>query len=192
VVVEIEPAQRLIASQRLDLVWMSPEFIRASLEGREADAAMTLGVRLPQDWPSDAAVWLKHRLDQMVRDHSQAEWLIRAIVSREDGAMAGHITFHGRAEDGRAELGYTVFEEYRRRGYATEATMAMMKWAAARHGVRTFVLSISPENEASLGVARKLGFEQTGSQIDDVDGLELVFERPWRGGTNVAIVAGRD
>ena len=36
--------------------------------------------------------------------------------------------------------------------------------------------SISPSNVASLAVARKLGMIEVGSQIDEVDGLELIFE----------------
>ena len=52
----------------------------------------------------------------------------------------------------------------------------MIRWACAERGVETFVVSISPSNEASLGMAAKLGFEQVGSQIDEVDGEEWVFE----------------
>jgi RimJ/RimL family protein N-acetyltransferase len=39
------------------------------------------------------------------------------------------------------------------------------------------IASVSPENAPSLAVIRKLGFEQTGEQWDEEDGLELVFER---------------
>ena len=34
----------------------------------------------------------------------------------------------------------------------------------------------APNNEPSLAIIRKLGFEQTGEAIDEEDGLELVFE----------------
>ena len=91
--------------------------------------------------------------------------------------MAGHIGFHGPPDVvGRAEMGYTVFPPFRRQGYAMEAAKAMMEWARGRHGVTRFYLSISPENEASLAIAAKLGFRQVGEQIDEEDGLEIVFE----------------
>jgi RimJ/RimL family protein N-acetyltransferase len=35
---------------------------------------------------------------------------------------------------------------------------------------------VSPGNAASLAVVEKLGFRQTGVQIDDIDGEEGVFE----------------
>lgn len=36
--------------------------------------------------------------------------------------------------------------------------------------------SVSPLNAPSLAVVRKLGFVQTGVQVDEIDGVELVFE----------------
>ena len=52
----------------------------------------------------------------------------------------------------------------------------MMRWAHEAHAVATFVLSISPANEPSLRMAASLGFVQVGTQIDDEDGEEWVFE----------------
>ena len=98
--------------------------------------------------------------------------------------MLGHINFHHRAPDPdlvayselAAELGYTIEPEHRRRGYARESAIAMMKWAADEHGVRDFILSISPDNAASLALARSLGFEVVGEHVDDIDGLEYVMK----------------
>jgi RimJ/RimL family protein N-acetyltransferase len=116
------------------------------------------------------------RLKQMQSNPQDAPWLLRGMVRRDDDEMIGVINFHGAPDErNRAELGYTVFEGYRRLGYATEAALAMMRWATSK-GVATFVVSVSPENEPSLGMAAKLGFVRVGSQMDDEDGLEWVFE----------------
>lgn len=40
-----------------------------------------------------------------------------------------------------------------------------------------FILSIRPDNVASLAMARSLGFLEIGAHIDDEDRLELYFER---------------
>ncbi len=40
--------------------------------------------------------------------------------------------------------------------------------------------SVSPENAASLGTIAPFGFVQVGEQMDEIDGLELIFERPVR------------
>ena len=68
---------------------------------------------------------------------------------------------------------------YRRQGYAKEAVAALFDWAYRTHGIERFVASISPTNEPSLGLASQFGFVQVGEQMDDIDGLELVFETTW-------------
>ena len=52
-----------------------------------------------------------------------------------------------------------------------------MRWAAEQPDVTCFVLSISPENAASLALAQKLGFVRIGEQMDEVDGLEWIFQQ---------------
>jgi ribosomal-protein-alanine N-acetyltransferase len=142
------------------------------------EAVTELGTSIPRSWPdSDTRRRLMMRLAQMRTNPEDMEWLLRAIVRRVDDELLGVINFHGAPDErGRAELGYTVFEPHRRQGYATEAALAMMRWAHDAHGVRTFVVSISPSNAPSLNMAARLGFVQVGSQIDEEDGEEWVFE----------------
>jgi RimJ/RimL family protein N-acetyltransferase len=78
---------------------------------------------------------------------------------------------------GGVELGYSLLEPWRRRGIATEAIEAVMHWAREEHRVQRFVLSISPDNVPSLGLAAKLGFRKIGSHVDELDGPEDIFER---------------
>ena len=52
----------------------------------------------------------------------------------------------------------------------------LMDLAEERAGIRHFVLSVSPENDPSLAIVRKLGFVKTGEHMDEEDGLEHVFE----------------
>jgi RimJ/RimL family protein N-acetyltransferase len=156
---------------------MSPTFIEALLDGRREEASDTIGATIPDGWPDDHdANFLHMRLGQMRDDPSTQEWLARAMVHRETSKMIGHIGFHGPPQEGWAELGYTVFEQHRRRGYAEESVRSMMRWARDSHGVQTFRLSIAPDNGPSLALAAKLGFKQIGEQMDPEDGLEYVFE----------------
>jgi ribosomal-protein-alanine N-acetyltransferase len=163
---------------------MSPSFIEAALDGRREKAAALAGIELADEWPGeDDRGLLKLRLRQMHADPAVQEWLVRAVTLRRAGRpMVGHAGFHGPPgtnATGRAdavELGYTVFPDHRGRGYATEVAEAMMDWAAREHAIRRFMASVSPENAPSLAIVRKLGFEQTGEQWDELDGLELVFE----------------
>src|SRR5438477_12796501 len=126
------PAVALIATERLDLVWMGADVIRASFAGRRAVVSRLLGdAVLPVDWPEPHLVSvMQRRLAQMTLEPASRPWLLRAMVRREDRTAVGYINFHGPPnEEGQAELGYTVFGSERRRGYATEAVEAMMAWA---------------------------------------------------------------
>ena len=172
-----------IASARLDLLSMSPEFIGALLDGDREEAATIIGIDLPDGWPDDNT-WgfLRMRLGQLQSEPDSQQWLGRALVERESRAMIGYAGFHGPPgqnaldKDGAVELGYTVFAPFRRRGFAVEAARALMRWAGEEHGIDDFIASVSPENEPSLALVRKLGFAHVGERMDDIDGLELVFE----------------
>jgi len=92
--------------------------------------------------------------------------------------MVGRIGFHGPPDDdGMLEIGYKVFPEFRRRGYAREAVLAMLRWAQRDPRVRRFRASVSPENLPSRHLVTGLGFVEVGSQWDEEDGEELLFER---------------
>jgi GNAT superfamily N-acetyltransferase len=92
--------------------------------------------------------------------------------------LVGLIGFHDPPDaTGMLEVGYRIEAPYRRHGYATEAVRALFAWATRTEGIERFKASISPTNEASLRLISKLGFQQTGHQWDELDGLELVFER---------------
>src|SRR5689334_6547910 len=157
---------------------MSPEFMRASMRGDLERAEHMIGAALPAGWPGRTARTMRYRLVQLDADPTQQPWLLRAVVLRAPARrVIGHVGFHAPPDRRHAlEVGYTIEAEYRRHGYAFEAVLALFDWARKAHGVHHFVASISPSNQPSLGLARKLGFLQTGEQWDEEDGLELVFE----------------
>jgi RimJ/RimL family protein N-acetyltransferase len=52
-----------------------------------------------------------------------------------------------------------------------------MRWASDVHRVKRFVLTISPDNLPSLGLAAKMGFRKIGSHVDEHGGSEDIFEK---------------
>jgi RimJ/RimL family protein N-acetyltransferase len=165
---------------------MTPAVLRALLAGRFAEAAALLGVEEPEDWDIHRGA-MELRLRQMEADPALQPWLLRAVVLRGTREFAGYIGFHtapgaeylAELSPGGVEFGFSVLERWRRQGIATEASLALMRWACEEHGVRRYVVSISPENGPSLGLAAKLGFRKIGAHIDDEDGPEDIFERVW-------------
>ena len=173
-----------IESRRLVLKPMGVPVLEALLVGDLVNASRLLECNIPADMsPHDFP--LASRLDQLRRDSSVEPWLLRAMVERTSGTVIGHVGFHtppcpeylASVAPDAVELGYSVHAPFRRLGYATEAVLALMHWAYAIHGQRSFFLSISPQNLASTAMAESLGFVTCGSHMDDEDGLEVEYVR---------------
>ncbi len=167
----------------MTLVSMSVPFMEA-LARRDFHVASTeIAADVPEWLAEQLTHFLEFRLAQLAVDPSLRGWLGRAmVVDTEAGGreVIGSIGFHGPPDsEGRLEVGYSVDPRYRRQGFAREAVRALFDWAQRTYGVTRFLASISPDNEPSLRLASQFGFEQIGTQIDDVDGLELVFETTW-------------
>ncbi|HET9782142.1 MAG TPA: GNAT family N-acetyltransferase [Candidatus Dormibacteraeota bacterium] len=165
-----------LRTQRLELVALDPEAIRALIAGRRDEAEKVVGLRLPAEFPTqgDLEGFLPIQLHRMETSPQRREWMARLMVTSSDGAV-GHCGFHGPPEAvGRAEIGYTVFTPFRGRGYAKEAARGLIQWAFGQ-GEREVYASVSPTNAPSLAVVKAVGFTQVGTQEDEVDGLELVF-----------------
>ena len=158
--------------------------MRSSLDGNTREAERQIGISLPTWWPGEHERLLSLRLSQLEADPALEDWLVRAMALRSERIMIGHIGFHtGPAPEylepyspGGVEIGFTVYPSYRRCGYAREACVALLQWAAFEQGVDKFVMTIQPSNVPSLALAASLGFVRIGSHIDEVDGVEDIFE----------------
>jgi len=162
---------------------MSVPFMEA-LARRDVDAASReIGASVPEWMADELENFLRMRLGQLSRDPTIRVWLGRAMILTDEagqGRVIGSIGFHGPPDvQGRLEVGYSVDPPFRRQGYAREAIRAMFEWAHEQYGITRFIASISPDNEPSLRLARQFGFVQIGEQMDEIDGLELVFETLW-------------
>ncbi|MFL5651205.1 MAG: GNAT family N-acetyltransferase [Chloroflexota bacterium] len=158
---------------------MSMAFMRALVARDFATAETEIGASVPTNLPDTLDHFLQFRIADLSEDPAAQPWLGRAIVLAEDDGSAriiGSCGFHSPPEaDGRVEIGYRVEPRWRRQGVATECVRALFDWAHDQ-GVDCFRASVSPGNVASLAVINRLGFHQTGVQMDDFDGEELVFE----------------
>ena len=168
-----------VSSDRLDLVPMSLELMEALLRGDLETARHMVGYRIPVDWPHVMKSVLQFRIPIGKAQPETLRLLLRAMVLRTDPqVVVGRLGFHGPADDdGMLEIGYEVFPAHRRQGYAREAVIAMFDWARRDPAVHRFRASVSPENLASRNLVTGLGFIEVGSQWDEEDGEETIFER---------------
>ena len=170
-----------LQSERLILRPLDNHFLTLCLLAEQQNAAEYLNGRLPDTW---FAQWrlMAMRLRDLQQDPDYLPWGLRAILLRDSGEMIGHIGFHTRPNPDYLtalgthgiELGYEVYPQWRRQGIAREALNTMLGFAT-QQGVARFILSISPDNHPSTALAHSFGFQQFGEQIDEEDGLELLY-----------------
>lgn len=164
----------------VELAILSDRVLAALVAGSIERASDEFGRPLPPVLLEDSWLW-NFRLNQLREDPTSAIWLVRLILDRSTGAIVGHAGFHGPPdENGMVEVGYTIHPAYRRRGYATATLGALIDYAAEQPAVEVVRASVSPDNAASLATIDHYGFAQVGEQMDEIDGLELIFERSVR------------
>jgi ribosomal-protein-alanine N-acetyltransferase len=167
----------VIRGPRLDLVVLPGAFLDAYLADDLVNAHRLVDFDFPDEW-GRGDEWIGIRRSQVLADPAWGPWSLRAMVLRAERRMVGFTSFHGppgiNSMDaaGAVEVGYTVFPEFRGRGYATETCRAMLDWARRAHDVGHFVSSIEPANAASVAVIRKLGFVPLDLVLDG----EAIFE----------------
>jgi RimJ/RimL family protein N-acetyltransferase len=102
---------------------------------------------------------------------------------KSDGSLAGQLGFADFKRDmqpsieGEPELGYVFAAKVHGQGIAFEACSAALDWADANLDAPSYPAIISPENEASIRLAQKLGFERAPDAVYRGETI-AVFRRP--------------
>jgi len=149
---------------------------RGDLAGADRVSPVPLSAYLAD--PVHCGVWGR-RQRQVLADPEEAAWVTGVIWDEDARRAVGRAGFHEKpGPDARVEIGYAVDPLFRRQGYARAALAALLERAAGDARVHTVRLSISPDNVASMALAREFGFVRVGEQWDDEDGLEILLERP--------------
>nr|WP_275585499.1 GNAT family N-acetyltransferase [Blastococcus saxobsidens] len=105
------------------------------------------------------------------------DWITRVVWDPARRLAVGKAGFHGPPDAaGMVEVGYSIDPAHRRQGYARAALRAMLARAAAEPAVATVRASIAPDNVVSRDLVLGEGFVEVGEQVDEEDGLEIVYE----------------
>jgi RimJ/RimL family protein N-acetyltransferase len=101
-----------------------------------------------------------------------------AVIHHEDQCVIGAASFKGPPDrDGVVEIAYGIVPAYQGQGYATEAATALVAFAMERVDVCTIRAHTMPDNNPSMRVLAKSGFQLVGDVIDAEDGLVCRWER---------------
>lgn len=162
----------------MELVRLGPETLRALADGDRAAAEAGAPVPLSSYLVGQECrpVWAI-RAAQVLLDPPSADWITRVVWDPDRRLAVGKAGFHGPPDaSGMVEVGYSIDPAHRRQGYARAALRAMLARAAAEPAVATVRASVAPDNVASRDLVLGEGFVAVGEQIDEEDGLEIVYE----------------
>ena len=108
-----------------------------------------------------------------LRGHAGADpWLHGFfVVERDHRAIIGTAGFKGPPDaGGMVEIAYGIVPSFEGRGYATEAAMALVRFALEDPAVSLVRAHTLPEGNASTRVLTKCGFRHTDDVVDPDDG----------------------
>ena len=162
------------------IIQLDPETLAALADGDLERAQRSAPVEL-SPWlagPESVSTW-RFRAKQAVETPQDLPWVTGVLLDEATGTPVGKAGFHAAPNDeGMVEVGYAIDPAFRRRGYARAALESMLERARREPDVRTFRVTVSPENAASLALIAQYPFVEVGEQWDDEDGLETIYEMP--------------
>ena len=172
----------MLKTRHLRLVAQAPAHLRALMHSRDAyeqsfgvPAAEGFGDFLRNGAADISPAWLARLESATAAD----PWIDGfAMVHVASNTVIGSASFKGPPDaDGVVEVAYGVVPSQQCRGYATEATAALVSYAFADSRVRVVRAHTLPRNEASARVLMKCGFARIGEVLDPDDGPVWRWER---------------
>ena len=149
-----------IETERLVLVCLLPEEIECLVASDSERASLLTGVSFSAPDPSLGIDWSWH-LRALKADCNQIAWRVRVIVERSSNTVIGSINLKGPPINGDVEIGWGLNMDARGKGYATEASAAVIHWVAKHSGVTSISATVPHDNYPSQRVAIRLGLSRT-------------------------------
>lgn len=155
--IELKPAYRIETGRLLLRCWEPADAaaLRAALD--KSDQHLRPWIPFMKDEPrtlEQTAEWLRgHRAA-----FDQGKFHRYGVFERESGALVGENMLLDRVGPGGLEIGYLTHLGFEGRGYAREATCAMIRAAFEIHAMDRVEIHCAPENAASAAIPARLGF----------------------------------
>ncbi len=115
-----------------------------------------------KDWEGICSLVQKRKNDVLSTESNA----MVAVSLKDTDEMVGEILVM--PNDGAISLGYTFSYRHHRKGYAFEALSALTEHLHKQYPEWEFISFVEPENEASMALLRKLGYQDLG-YIEKID-----------------------
>jgi [ribosomal protein S5]-alanine N-acetyltransferase len=85
------------------------------------------------------------------------------VISKEENKMVADLCFVGEPNaDGDVEIGYGTYDEFRNRGFMTEAVGGIIEWAVQQPNIKSIIAGTEKSNIASFTILEKNNFVKYG------------------------------
>ena len=144
---------RQLGTSRLDLPPMTAEHT-AALAAIYSDPEVARYIGGDRLIPSSIPL----QVSAFAEEWSERGYGQSAVIERQTGTMIGRIGLHYWPEWDEIELGYVLARSAQGLGLAAEGANAWIAWAKSEATIDHLIANIHPDNQASIGLAKKLGF----------------------------------
>jgi len=124
---------------------------------------------------AEAEAWI----DVTQRNYAQRGYGMSAVLRAAGREPIGYCGIVHPQDQVEPEIKYAYAREHWGQGYATEAVRGMLAYGRSTFALGAVIATVASENEASLHVLDKLGFERRASR-PNADGSETVVLRQER------------
>jgi len=109
--------------------------------------------------PEQETEYVKSYIKNVYEFYEYGLW---TIIDRQSGRIIGRAGLSWREETETTELGYVIAVPFQRKGYAFEVCSAILQYAWEELELEEVSAYVKGENEASIGLCKKLGFQYAG------------------------------
>jgi [ribosomal protein S5]-alanine N-acetyltransferase len=168
---KIQPLQidRLI-TERLILIPFTTQICK-NIINDDFSNLFKIGLKKGKSWPdNDVIETLPKIINNLSKVKSPTGFESWMIVKNDSLEIIGDLGFKGfNYEEGSADIGYGIIKEERRKGYAEEAVLALIKWAFSKEFVKEITARCLIDNVSSINLLEKLKF------IEEEKDNEMVY-----------------
>lgn len=163
-----------LQTERLELVCATPAMLHADLGKNYDELGEQLDAVVTGEWPPELLDEgpIRYTLEKLNHDPEHAGWWMWYIILAGDDdsrrTLIGTVGYKGPPdENGMIEVGYGILPEFLCKGYATEATKALIERAFAIDEVTRAIAETLPELAPSIRVMEKCGMQFVGEGSED-------------------------
>ena len=152
----------ILETEKLKLISLDAQNLRWSIEDRQK-MEKNLGVKITDtELEEPVKKAMRTSLKMVLENTKDYLWFTSwEIVLKKENRIIGGLCFKGCPDEkGRVEIAYGMQDEYRGKGYMTEAVKELINWAFTQEKVLSVIAETEKNNLPSHRVLEKVGMQK--------------------------------